>query len=144
MSRHPDSVDASHPWHQMPGFRVWTLSATHNGERITCADANCKNNHIKLQRFRRKLAERDLTLSDSQLRELKQKLSIDFVVADQSPDDLRRMCAHCGVETDIQAVIKYDEASLREFGEGLGLDFPELEDVLVQHGGGMYVRRAMA
>ena len=54
----------------MPGFRVWTVSAKHNGGRIACAGENCKNNHIKLQRFRRKLAERGLALSDSQLREL--------------------------------------------------------------------------
>ena len=140
MSRHPDTADAAHPWWQPLGFRVWTLSATHNGETIEYSE-NCKNNHIKLQRFKKKLAERDLTLSESQVLDLKKKLSIDFVVADQSPDDLRRMCAHCGVETDIQAVIKYDEDSLRTFGEGLGLDFAELEDVLVKHGGGAYVRR---
>ena len=123
----------------MPGFRVWTVSAKHNGERITCAGEKCKNNHIKLQRFRRKLAERGLALSDSQLRELKQKLSIDFDF--QSPDDLRRMCAHCGVETDIQAGPMAPEANLRAFGEGLGLEFPELED---DHGGGAHVRHGMA
>ena len=137
---HPDTADASHPWWQPLGFRVWTLRATHDGQTIEYAE-NCKNNHIKLQRFKKKLAARGLALSESQLLDVKQKLSIDFAVADQSPDDLRRMCAHCGVETDIQAVIKYDEDSLRKFGEDLGLDFPELEDVLVKHGGGAYVRR---
>tara|TARA_B100001094_G_scaffold297465_1_gene320593 strand:+ start:267 stop:713 length:447 start_codon:yes stop_codon:yes gene_type:complete len=140
---HPDTADASHPWWQPLGFRVWTLRATHNGETIEYAET-CKNNHIKLQRFKQRLAERGLTLSASQVLDVKKKLSIDFVVADQSPDDLRRMCAHCGVETDIQAVIKYDEESLHKFGEGLGLDFPELEDVLERHGGGAYVRRGIA
>ena len=38
-------------------------------------------------------------------------------------------------------MIRYDEASLRKVGEGLGLEFPELEDVLEKHGGGAYVRR---
>jgi len=54
---------------------------------------------------------------------------------------LRKMCEYCGVETDITKVCKYSHSDLIEFGNSLGLDFDEVEDVLVKYGGGSYTRR---
>lgn len=137
---YPDEVDASYPWYQPLGFRTWTISAHHNGKTIVEYSENCKNNHIKLSAFREKLSKEGFVLSPEQLKNMKGKLSIDFVVADCEPSDLRRMCKYCGVETDINKVCKYSRSELDTFAAKLGLQFDELEDVLVKHGNGTYVR----
>ena len=136
----PDDADCSYPWYQPLGFRVWNIWASHQGNPLVEYNTEHKNNHIKLLRFKNLLAEEGFKLSASQLSNIKKKLSIDFVVSEQSESDLRRMCGHCGVETDIKKVCRYSHPELVSFGNNLGLDFDELEDVLVKYGDGSYTR----
>ena len=136
----PDDADCSHPWYQPLGFRVWNIWATHQGRTLLEYNTGHKTNHIKLFHFKKLLAGKGFKLSDSQITKIKEKLSIDFVVAEQSESDLRKMCKYCGVETDIKKVCKYSETELTDFGDSLGLEFEELEEVLVKYGGGAYTR----
>jgi hypothetical protein len=136
----PDTADCSHPWYQPLGFRVWNIWASHQGRTLAEYNTEQKNNHIKLLHFKNLLAKKGYKLSASQLSTIKSKLSINFVVSEQSESDLRRMCGHCGVETDIKKVCRYSHTELVNFGNNLGLDFDELEDVLVKYGDGSYTR----
>ena len=90
--------------------------------------------------FKKHLAEKGFNLSDSQLSNIKKKLSIDFVVSEQSESDLRKMCEYCGAETDIKKVCKYSLPDIIMFGNSLGLEFNEVEEVLLKYGGGAYTR----
>ena len=138
----PDNADAEHPWYQPLGLRVWTIWAKQNGDedKLVEFDGKCLTNHIKLYKFNRLLAAKGFALNNDQLDKIKKKLSIDFVVADRSPDDLKKMCEYCGAETDIMKVCAYSRTQLLAFGESMGLEFCDLEDVLAKHGGGMYTR----
>ena len=136
--RVPDDADCSHPWHQPLGFRVWNIWATHQGKTLVEYNTGHKTNHIKLFHFNKLLAEKGFKLSNSQLSNIKSKLSIDFVVSEQSESDLRRMCEYCGVETDIKKVCNYSESEQISFAESIGISLDELEDVLYKYGGDEY------
>jgi hypothetical protein len=138
--RTPDDANATHPWYQPFGLRVWNIWATKNGDTIVEFNGECLTNHIKLYKFNRLLAAKGFALNNDQLKNIKKKLSIDFVVADKSEHDLRKMCEYCGAETDIGKVCAYTRVQLLAFGESLGLEFCDLEDVLVKHGNGAYTR----
>jgi hypothetical protein len=136
----PDDADCSYPWYQPLGFRVWNIWASHEGKTLVEYNTGHKTNHIKLFHFKKLLAEKGFNLSDSQLSNIKKKLSIDFVVSEQSESDLRKMCEYCGTETDIKKVCKYSLPDIIMFGNSLGLEFNEVEEVLLKYGGGAYTR----
>jgi hypothetical protein len=139
--REPDDADCSHPWHQPLGFRVWNIWATHQGKTLLEYNTKHKTNHIKLFHFNKLLAEKGFKLSNSQLSKIKSKLSIDFVVSEQSESDLRRMCEYCGVETDIKKVCNYSESEQIRFAESIGISLDELEDVLYKYAGDDYTKQ---
>lgn len=133
-----DTADCSHPWYQPLGFRVWNIWASDQGRTLVEYNTGHKTNHIKLLHFKNLLAEKGFKLSASQLSNIKSKLSINFVVSEKSESDLRQMCDYCGVETDIKKVCRYSHSDLINFGNSLGLEFNELEDVLMKYGDGAY------
>ena len=114
----------------MIGFRTWTLEGYDNDKLISKVSENCKNNHIKLNKFLKDLKSKNFKCNENQLQEIKEKLLIDFDVNQVSRDQLKKMIEYIGVESDINKVAKYNEEEMENYADSIGITIEELKIII--------------